>query len=236
MKQSVKAVLFDLDDTLWAIGPVLQRAESQLFDWLRQHAPRLTSQHSVESLRERRQALLAAEPAYQINLWALRHAVLTQALHESNEEPALADPAMIIFTNARNSVEPFDDVVPGLQQLAQRLVLGTISNGFADLKHIGLADHFHTSIAAHQFGSAKPDPAIFHAACDALQLAPAEVVYVGDDLTLDVLGAQQAGLQAVWMNRFERTLPPHVQPDAICTNLYELDAWLTTASDKSPRN
>jgi len=236
MKQSVKAVLFDLDDTLWAIEPVLQRAEAQLFDWLRQHAPRLASQHSVGSLRERRQALLAAEPAYQINLWALRHAVLTQALRESEEDLLLADPAMVIFTTARNSVEPFDDVVPGLQRLAQRLVLGTISNGFADLKHIGLADHFQTSLAAHQFGSAKPDPAIFHAACDALQLTPAETVYVGDDLTLDVLGAQQAGLQAVWMNRFNRPLPPHVKPDAICTNLYELDAWLSTASDKSPRN
>jgi len=115
-------------------------------------------------------------------------------------------------------------------------VLGTISNGFADLKHIGLADHFRTSLAAHQFGSAKPDPAIFHAACDALQLTPAETVYVGDDLTLDVLGAQQAGLQAVWMNRFNRPLPPHVKPDAICTNLYELDAWLRAASDKSPGN
>jgi len=172
MKQSVKAVLFDLDDTLWAIEPVLQRAEAQLFDWLRQHAPRLASQHSVGSLRERRQALLAAEPAYQINLWALRHAVLTQALRESEEDLQLADPAMVIFTTARNSVEPFDDVVPGLQRLAQRLVLGTISNGFADLKHIGLADHFRTSLAAHQFGSAKPDPAIFHAACDAPRAGP----------------------------------------------------------------
>jgi putative hydrolase of the HAD superfamily len=36
---AVKAVLFDLDDTLWPIVPVIARAEQLLFDWLRQNAP-----------------------------------------------------------------------------------------------------------------------------------------------------------------------------------------------------
>ena len=71
---------------------------------------------------------------------------------------------------------------------------------------------------------------IFHTACEALGVAPAEAVYVGDDLTLDVDGAQKAGMRGVWMNRFERNLPEHIRPDAVCTTLHELDHWLTMSA------
>lgn len=227
-KTNIQAVLFDLDDTLWAIEPVLHLAETRLYEWLTQHAPGVVQRESILSLRARRQVLAQTDPTYKINLWALRHAALTAVLAEHGEDPALADPAMEIFTTGRNAVTPFDDVIPGLQQLKLRLKLGTVSNGFADLARIGLAEHFEISIAAHQFGTAKPDPAIFHAACTALGVAPEHTVYVGDDLTLDVLGAQQAGLRAVWMNRFRRELPAHVRPDAVCVNLKELAHWLAS--------
>ena len=225
-KTSIKAVLFDLDDTLWAIEPVLVLAEQQLYSWLQQHAPAVTAQHTISSLRQRRQDLALREPAYRINLWALRHAVLSAVLAECREDVALADPAMALFSRARNAVKPFDDVIPGLQKLKANLKVGSVSNGFADLEAIGLAAHFDISIAAHQFGTAKPDPSIFHAACATLEVAPSQALYVGDDLTLDVLGAQQAGLRAVWMNRFARELPAQIQPDAVCTDLHELQHWL----------
>lgn len=224
----VKAVLFDLDDTLWAIEPVLVRAEARLYDWLTENAPEVVKHHTIATLRARRMALLQSEPAYHIDLWKLRHAVLTAVFTEHNEDIALVEEAMALFTEARNAVTVFDDVVPSLELLKSSLALGTVSNGFADLGHIGLADHFAFSLAAHRFGTAKPDPAIFHAACNALKVAPEEAVYVGDDLTLDVQGAQQAGLRGVWMNRFDRSLPDGFQPDAICKDLHELRNWLAT--------
>jgi putative hydrolase of the HAD superfamily len=227
---AVKAVLFDLDDTLWAIQPVLVRAETMLFDWLRQNAPRITDKHTVATLRERRMALLETDPVFRIDLWKLRHAALTEMFIEHGEDLELVGHAMEVFTKARSTVDLFDDVEPGLQRLGQSLTLGSVSNGFADLGQIGLADHFKVSIAAHRFGRAKPDAAIFHAACDALGIAPANTVYVGDDLALDVRGAQQAGLRAVWMNRFERELEPGFAPDAICRDLHELHAWLQQVS------
>jgi len=223
---AVKAVLFDLDDTLWAIQPVLVRAENLLFDWLRQNAPRITEKHTISSLRERRMALLESDPVYRIDLWKLRHAALTEVFLEHGEDVELVEHAMALFSEARSTVELFADVEPGLQRLGRTLILGSVSNGFADLERIGLAAHFKVSIAAHRFGRAKPDPAIFHAACEALDVPPANAIYVGDDLALDVRGAQQAGLRAVWMNRFERELAPGFAPDAICRDLDELQAWL----------
>jgi 2-haloalkanoic acid dehalogenase type II len=227
----IKAVLFDLDDTLWPIVPVIRRAETILHDFLQTHAPAVTAQFSTDQLREIRSRLLAADPAYQVDLWRLRHAVLSVAFHACGADLSLIDPAMAVFSRARNAVTPYDDVVPGLTSLALRLKVGSISNGAADLEEIGMAHHFHYSIAAHQAGCAKPDPAIFLGACDALGVLPAEAVYVGDDPALDVEAAQNAGLLGVWMRRSGletgKTMPAHIKPDTICRSLPELEKWLS---------
>lgn len=222
----IKAVLFDLDDTLWPITPVIGRAEIVLFDWLKAHAPEVATRYSIESMRARRIELMTANPRYQVDLWSLRHAVLCEAMTDCGVDPAKAEQAMAVFSTARNEVTPFDDVLPGLQRLGSKVALGSISNGFADLQAIGMAGHFQVSVAAHRCGTAKPDPAIFTMACEALRIAPAEAVYVGDDLILDVEASQNAGLRAVWMNRFDRVAPNHIRPDAVCTSLVELEHWL----------
>lgn len=226
----VKAVLFDLDDTLWPILPVIKQAEIVLHDWLAIHAPRVAQQFSIESLRTQRMEMMAAYPQFRTDLSALRHAALSEAFMAAGDDPGKVDTAMAIFSRARNAVTPFEDVLPMLTRLSTLVKVGSVSNGAADLDVIGLAQHFHVSIAAHQLGSAKPDAVIFHAACDALQVRPAETVYVGDDPVADVEGAQKAGLCGIWLNRAEldpvRILPPHIQPDAIFTTLYELDHWL----------
>ena len=49
-----KAILFDLDDTLWPIAPVILQAEDSLFAWLREHAPRVAERFTVASLRQAR--------------------------------------------------------------------------------------------------------------------------------------------------------------------------------------
>jgi putative hydrolase of the HAD superfamily len=224
--QPIKAVLFDLDDTLWPIAPTIIRAEALQYEWLSTHAPATTARHSRESMRTRRIELAQTDPRYRFDLWSLRHTALVEALTANGEDPSLAGMAMEIFSRERNVVCVYEDVAPGLARIGARFALGTISNGFADLGAIGLAGHFRISIAAHKMGFAKPDVRIFHQACEALQVMPQEAIYVGDDPLLDVEGAQKAGLRAVWMNRFERVLPPAILPDFHCTNLAELASWL----------
>lgn len=223
-----KAILFDLDDTLWPIAPVILQAEQTLHGWLKQHAPRVSDRFSVDNLRQARLALLATQPEFHLDLGALRRAGLISAFEEAGEDIDKVEHAMVHFFAARNAVIPYDDVVPGLLRLKGRALLGSVTNGNADLQAIGLAHHFQVSVAASQLGFAKPDPAIFHHACRALGVAPEEALYVGDDILLDVQGAQQAGLRAVWLNRTgsERHLEHGVTPDAICTNFDELLGWL----------
>jgi HAD superfamily hydrolase (TIGR01509 family) len=223
-----KAILFDLDDTLWPIAPVILQAEEILFAWLREHAPRVVQQFTIDSLRQARLELLAREPAFQLDLGKLRRAGLLAAFETAGEDAAKVELAMAEFFAARNAVLPYDDVVPGLLRLKGRVLLGAITNGNADLRTIGLAHHFQATVSAPQFGVAKPDPAIFLAGCRALGVAPPDAVYVGDDVLLDVQGAQRAGMRGVWMNRngSNKHIEHGVAPDAIVRNVDELLDWL----------
>lgn len=225
---SPRAILFDLDDTLWPIGPVIARAEQLVHDWLATHAPRVTERFSIEELRAARMALLRRQPDYHLDLGALRRAGLAAAFAEVGEDAAGVEHAMQVYYQARNTIKLYEDVLPALQEIGALAVVGSISNGNADLQTIGLAHHFTFSLSAGAHGSAKPDPGIFIAACAAMGVAPEEAVYVGDDILLDVQGAQRAGLRAVWLNRTGSTrhLEHGVVPDAICRDFTELLEWL----------
>jgi HAD superfamily hydrolase (TIGR01549 family) len=223
-----KAILFDLDDTLWPIAPTILQAEETLFAWLGEHAPRVAERFTIDTLRQARLELLAQQPEFHLDLGKLRRAGLLAAFEQAGEDPAKVEHAMTQFFAARNAVIPYDDVVPGLIRLRDRVLVGSISNGNADLRTIGLSHHFKVSVAAHELGVAKPDAAIFLAACRELNVAPEDAVYVGDDVLLDVQGAQRAGLRAVWMNRTGSTahLEHEVVPDATVRNFDELLDWL----------
>jgi FMN hydrolase / 5-amino-6-(5-phospho-D-ribitylamino)uracil phosphatase len=223
-----KAILFDLDDTLWPIAPAILQAEEAVHAWLRAHAPRVAERHTIDSLREARMELLARQPELRFDLGKLRRAGLLAAFTEVGEDAARVDAAMAEYYAARNAVVPYDDVLPGLQRLQDMVLVGSVSNGNADLRVIGLSHHFKVSVAAHELGVAKPDTAIFLAACRELGVAPEDAVYVGDDVLLDVQGAQRAGLRAVWMNRTgsSKHLEHDVVPDAMVRDFDELLDWL----------
>jgi putative hydrolase of the HAD superfamily len=116
----------------------------------------------------------------------------------------------------------FDDARPALEFLSARLPLVSVSNGNADLERVGLSKYFRASISAREFGVGKPDPRIFHAASGALDLMPHDLLHVGDDATLDVLGALNAGMQAAWLNRGDHLWPHDKQADVTVTHLLEL--------------
>jgi putative hydrolase of the HAD superfamily len=227
----IRAVLFDLDDTLWPIVPVIVRAETLLFDWLSEHAPKVSARYTIASLRSHRSQLMKDQPALAFDLTALRLNSLCEIFDLCGEDKSKLNQAMTLFSHARNQVTPYEDVLECLPKLSSKLILGSLTNGGADLQAIGMAHHFQVSLAAHQLGCAKPDPKIFNAACEALQLPPEQVAYVGDDLRLDVEGAQKAGLTGIWLNREQKPINEdcaHIRPDAILRTLHELDDWLTT--------
>jgi putative hydrolase of the HAD superfamily len=70
----------------------------------------------------------------------------------------------------------------------------------------------------------KPDPEPFRLCLEGLNLKPSEAVYVGDDYRIDICGAQDAGLHAVWLKHHcvNRSWPDVQTSTPIIRNLDEL--------------
>lgn len=199
---AVSAISLDLDDTLWPFAPSVARAETMLQAWLIEHAPRtatlLTTPDALARLRDKYEV---DHPEMAGDYRALRLGSLTAALEAVNEDTSLTLPAYEVFYAARNNVEFFEDVLPALEWLSGRFPLVAVSNGNANLALTGGQEFFVGALSAKQFGVAKPQAAIFHAAAKMASAKPAEMLHVGDDFDLDVVGATNAGLQAAWLVR-----------------------------------
>jgi putative hydrolase of the HAD superfamily len=222
----IRAVAFDLDNTLWDVGPVILRAEERLQDWLREHCPRIAEQVSAEQMRSARERLARSEPHNAHDFTYLRVTALAAHARECGYEAEVAERAFEVFFAARNELQPYADVHPALERLRTRYALASLSNGNADLELIGLASLFSISLNARQIGVAKPHPRCFQQLARGLHLEPRAILYVGDDPFLDVEAARAAGLCTAWMNRSEAPWPAALQPAdlavADCMQLAEL--------------
>ena len=219
----IKAVTLDLDDTLWPIWPVIERAEKALHRWLVEHAPMTAALFSNPlALRDIRAAMTTARPDLKNDMSALRRESIRFALTRAEEDPQLAEAAFEAFFAERQNVTLFDDALPALEHLAARFPVVALSNGNADIRRIGIARFFRASISAREFGVGKPDPRIFLAACGAVDVQPEQVLHIGDDVTLDALGALNAGMQAAWLNRSDELWPHEQEPQLTLAGLDEL--------------
>ena len=223
----IKAITLDLDDTLWPIWPTIQRAEQALAAWLALHAPGAAAVFSDKEARLAvRNHVVQTRPELGHDLSALRRESIRTALHRAQEDTALAEAAFEIFFAERMRVELFEDVLPALAALSARFPLIAVSNGNAQVARVGLGQFFAHSLSASEFGVAKPDARIFHAAAGKVGVASADVLHVGDDAALDVLGALGAGMQTVWVNRAQHAWSHAEQPHHTVENLTQLAALL----------
>ena len=227
MLNDVRAVAFDLDNTLWDVEPVLARAEVRMLEWLHQHCPRIPEQVSLEDMRAAREELARSEPHNAHDVTYLRLTALERHARECGYQEDIAARAFEVFLAARCEVEILPDVRPGLARLERQFTLASLSNGNADLGRIGLDCAFAVSLNARQIGAGKPDRRCFERLASELELATQSIVYVGDDPWLDVEAARAAGCRSAWMNRRASPWPAELAPaDLSVRDLSELAALL----------
>ncbi len=124
----------------------------------------------------------------------------------------------------------FPDAVPALQRLRARgVALGLVTNGDAGMQREkiarwDLARFFDVVVIEGEFGCGKPDARVFRHALDVLGASPRDAWMVGDHLVWDVLGAQQVGVRAAWLDRPRQGLPSDALavPDRILDSLTDL--------------
>ena len=223
----IKCITFDLDDTLWAVDPVVRAANHTLYEWLYENAPLFNQTYQLRDLNTLRTEVLSQQPEIRYSVSRIRMAVLEYGLEQSGysavDAKQLAEQAFSVFYQARQKVEFFEHALAMLESLkAHGYLLGAISNGNADVKHVGLAHLMDFQFSADSVGVEKPDPLIFQQMLAHTQLRPEQVIHVGDHPVHDIEGAKGAGLWSIWVNLKAQEWSGSEMPDAQVSCLSEL--------------
>ena len=219
----IRAITLDLDDTLWEIGPVIKRAEAELWAWLGEHFPKIPETYSSEQAYALREQVIDKHREQSHDFRFLRRTVLEHMAQTVGYSCDLVDDAFDVFDRARNEVELYSDVLPALELLTEHFSLVAVTNGNANLRRIGIRDLFFDVVTAVDVGAAKPARSIFEEAVNRAGVGAEETLHVGDHPEIDIAGAQEAGLRTAWINRNGDGWPEHVAPpDVIVSTIAEL--------------
>ena len=221
-----RAVLFDLDDTLFAHRAAVEAgvlARASALGWSDATAADTVARWlELEELHYPR--YLRGEVPFEE-----QRRVRAQEFASAYGVTLDADAATSWFADYlgeyRNAWTLHDDALDCLDELSGRIPgvrFGIITNGELDfqttkLDAVQLSEWMSAVIASGDVGVAKPDPAIFTLACGRLGVEPSEAAYVGDRLRTDAIGAAGAGLTGVWLDR--RDAPVSREDEADATRL-----------------
>lgn len=229
--ENIHCVTLDLDDTLWAVEPTIVNAELKLYQWIKENYPRITDVYTQQDIAAKRTSLQNSRADLAHNVTELRLCSLIEIADEFGYHKDFAQKGMKLFRHHRNQVELFKSSEPVLSTLKQHFIIGAITNGNAQLEHISIGKYFDFAVTAEDAGVSKPNPEIFKQAASLAQVQLAQIMHVGDSAQTDVLGAMNAGCQAVWFNPKRQPWPGGQNPHHVVHCLTELPAILNINSD-----
>ena len=218
----IRGITLDLDDTLWDIWSVIRRAEVELYRHIESHYPRVASRYDADGLRRLRNQVYESRPDLTHDLTELRRYSFAMILEECDYDPTGSHDLMDRFLALRHDVELYPDVLPALEALQDRYPILALSNGNADINRLAIRKYFSGQVSAADAGVKKPNAKIFSLACQALGLEARSVLHVGDHPVEDVIGALDAGLTAVWVNRSSGVWEQQQKPSAAVTSMLGL--------------
>lgn len=218
----IRAISFDLDDTLYDNMPYIHEAQRALNEFILKHYP-IASVISQDKWQEIRSSTLQEQPELFNDLGLLRTTVISKGFVLAGMPHHLIPNAVAkcfdFFYFKRSDFQVDESVRKVLKKLSQRVPIAAITNGNVDCKAIGIEKYFSCIIQASPSHPMKPNSAMFDYVSQTLKIPSKNILHVGDDLDKDVKGASDAGYQTAWlavnrpMNlRQEKvSILPHVQ-------------------------
>lgn len=242
----VRAILFDLGDTLIRFGPIDREALFREAAW------------RTYRVWARRQQRMPDFRRYYLHQWFALHWGIFKLLLLGQQREV--DSMRLIRRACRKlwlmAPDPFFEELawhwyaplaeaarlePGTHATLAQLHragyrMGIVSNTFVPgfvldrhLRKLDLLGYFPTRVYSCDVGYRKPHRRIFDQALRALGTPPQETLFIGDLIDTDVIGAERAGMLSVWKRNPDSidtaTLPPGV-PGRVVDHLHDLPGLL----------
>jgi putative hydrolase of the HAD superfamily len=219
----LRAVLFDLDDTLFDHRVCARTALSELHaahpefqvfpldDFEHLHATQLEELHPLVTRGE-----MPLEEARRERLRRLFRAV--GAIPDEDRIAAAAEAYRVSYVRIRQPISGAEALLAGVKA---RALVGIVTNNLLEeqqdkLRQCRLDRYVDELVVSEKAGVSKPDPRIFEIALERLGCRRDEAVMVGDSWVADVAGAIAAGIRPIWFNPLRKPRPePALDVDEI---------------------
>ena len=220
----ITTISFDADGTLWDFERVMRHALGCALVELRRLVPAVPYSLSIETLIAIRDRVAEEQKDRRVTHEAIRLKAFKRTLQFiENPDDDLAVHLHALYIKHRfEDIQFFDDVLPTLNALRGRYVMGVLSNGNTYPERCGLGGYFQFVVFAQDYGIQKPDPQLFEIAIERAGCTKRQLLHVGDSFQNDIIGAKQAGIKSVWLNRQGTNNEGEQQPDFEISSLGEL--------------
>lgn len=218
MVSSVRAIYFDLDDTLCGYWDASKAGLRQAFltHELKGYSPDEMIRHWAAAFREYAPGLKNTDwyAGYLKNAEPSR----TEQMRRTMERIGIIDSELsarlsqTYMEERDRALKLFPDALAVLDVLKEQFPLGLITNGPADVQRqeittLGIEPYFRNIYIEGEMGEGKPSRAVFDRAAFAVDCEPHEVLMVGNSYHHDVQPALEYGWHAVWVRR-DSDVPP----------------------------
>ena len=208
-----KAILFDVDDTLLDFQTGNRNAVNRLMDELGYRDPDRYAQYEAVNLKcwaELEAGLLTQ------NQLKLARFVRFFDRYPVTGDPKWAAERFVALLGQQSILLPH--ALETVRAIAERRPVAIVTNGITSVQRSRLAlsplkDWVTEVVISEEVGLSKPRPGIFQLALDRLGVKPRDALMVGDGINSDIRGANNAGIDACWLNPTGRALPEGVHAE-----------------------
>ena len=219
-------LVFDVDDTLYEQIVPFENAYKSLFDMDidMEKFYLLIRYYSDVKFEASRNGEMTMD---EYHIYRIREAAKDLGVYLSDEE------ALNMQKEYKKNQQKLQmsNITISILELAKEnnIKLGIITNGPSEhqwykVKALGVERWINKDniVVSGDYDINKPDVRIFEIMQEKLQLPNDSLYYVGDSLENDIVGANNAGWKAIWINRYKKKLPENVDTYKIAENNGEL--------------
>jgi putative hydrolase of the HAD superfamily len=231
---TIEAIIFDLYGTLVDIWT--DESDLEVYQTLCHFLRFYDISFAPEDLASRYQECAAAQlleregPFTEIDIFLVFEEIMSEGLGKSPERALVIWLARLFRSLSTRRLGLFPDTLEALDELGQNYSLGLVSDAqwvFSEpeIRFLGLERYFDAVVLSSRYYVSKPAPQIYSHALKAMKLAPAQALYVGNDLSRDVPGPQAIGMPVILI---QREGPPPLTKVPVIRNLLEIPQVIQT--------